>query len=81
MSSVKELLRHTIELLSEEEAQQILTFVQNLQKQSNVSWTLRRLASDPAFQVPPEGLGIFPVVKPIEGKGIAASKLLVEDRR
>lgn len=81
MSSVKESLHNTIELLSDEEARQLLEFAQRLQKKSGISLTLRRLASDPAFRVPSEGSGTFGVVEPIQGKGIAASRLLVENRR
>jgi len=81
MGSVKELLRNTIELVSDEEARQLLEFIQRLRKKDEVSPTLKRLASDPAFKIPSEGSGGFPVVEPIRGKGIPASKLLVEDRR
>ena len=81
MDSIKESLHNTIELLSDEEARQLLGFVQRLQKENGVSLTLRRLASDPAFKIPSEGSGTFRVVEPIQGKGIAASRLLVEDRR
>jgi hypothetical protein len=79
MNSVKELLRNTIEMLSEEESRQILEFVQHLKK--GIPPTLQRLANDPAFKIPPGGLGAFPVVEPIQGKGVAASVLLLEDRR
>lgn len=84
MHSGKALLRNMIELLSEEESQQLLEFAQRLQKgkQGNdVPLTIRRLASDPAFKVPAGGCGVFRDVMPIQGRGIAASRLLVEDRR
>ncbi len=81
MGSVKESLYKAIELLSDEEARQLLEFAQRLQKKSGISLTLRRLASDPAFRIPSEGSGAFHVVEPVQGKGIAASRLLVEDRR
>lgn len=81
MSSVKESLRDMIELLNDEEARQILELVQHLQKRNDVSLTLRRLARDPSFKVPSEGSGAFRHVEPVQGKGIAASRLLVESRR
>ncbi|HAZ32018.1 MAG TPA: hypothetical protein DCY61_04930 [Dehalococcoidia bacterium] len=81
MTSVKESLRSTIEVLSDEEARQILEFIQRLRTTSDVSATLRRLAIDPSFEVPSEGFGDFSIVEPIRGKGIPASRLLVEDRR
>lgn len=49
--------------------------------EDNVSLRLKRLASDPSFRIPSEGAGGFRPVKPIQGKGIVASKLLVESRR
>lgn len=81
MSSVKESLHNTIELLSEEEANQILKLMQQLRKSSDLSSTLRRLAYDPAFEIPSNESGDFRIVEPIPGKGITASRLLVEDRR
>lgn len=81
MSSVKESLYKAIELLSDDEARQLLEFAQRLQKKSGISLTLRRLASDPAFEIPSEGTGAFRVVEPIRGKGIPASRLLVGNRR
>jgi hypothetical protein len=79
MNSIKELLHSTIEQLSDEEARQILELAEDLKK-SNVSLTLRRLAIDPAFKVPSEVVEVFRAVEPIQGKGIAASRLLVKDR-
>lgn len=80
MSSIKESLHNTIELLSDQEARRVLEFAQCLWKKSDVSLTLKRLASDPTFKVPAEGVGAFHVVVPIQSKGIPASRLLVEDR-
>ena len=81
MSSIKESLHDTIELLSDKEARQLLEFAQCLRKKTASSPTLKRLAGDPAFKVPLEGIRAFQVVVPAQGKGIAASKLLVEERR
>jgi hypothetical protein len=80
MKSVKESSRSAIEL-SEEESREILEFTQHLQKKSHISLTLRRLADDSAFKIPSGGTWAFPVVEPMQGKSIAASKLLVENRR
>ena len=81
MSSIKELLHNTIEQLSDEETRQLLEFAQCLRRKDSFSLSLKRLADDPAFEVPLEASGAFRVVEPIQGKGIAASKLLVEERR
>ena len=81
MISVKESLQHMIEQMSDEEARQLLEFVHHLQQRRGVSLTLKHLASDQIFKIPGSGVGDFHVVEPIHGKGIAASKLLVDDRR
>jgi len=81
MSSIKESLHNTIDQLSDEEAHQLLEFAQCLRRNNGASPTLRRLTSDPAFKLPSEVHGVFRVVEPIQGKGIAASRLLVKERR
>ena len=81
MNSVKELLQHMIERMSDAEARQLLELAQHLQHRRDDSLTLKRLAADPTFKVPGSGAKNFHVVEPIYGKGIAASKLLVDDRR
>lgn len=81
MSSAKETLRKTVDLLSDEEARQVLEFTQRLRDRHGGSQTLRRLAHDAAFHVPAQAPSGFRAVKPIQGKGIAASRLLVKDRR
>jgi hypothetical protein len=81
MNSVKESLQQMIEQMSDEEARQMLEFAHRLQQRHDVSLTLKRLATDPVFEVPGSEVGAFHVVEPIRGKGIAASRLLVDDRR
>lgn len=79
--AVRESLHNTIELLNAEEARQVLEFAQRLQKKRDVLPTLKRLGGDPTFKIPSEGISVFRVVQPVAGKGIPASRLLVEDRR
>ena len=81
MSSVKEALHHSIERLSDEEAHQALAFIQQLREQRDVASILRRLAYYPAFRLPADTQGGFRVVEPLQGKGIPASRRLVEERR
>lgn len=81
MQSVKEALYSTIQSLGDEEARQMLEFAKRLREKPIIPPTLQRLASDPAFRIPSARAAVFRVVQPIDGKGIAASKLLVEDRR
>ena len=81
MNSVRELLLTTVELLDEDEAHQTLKFVQVFLEKREVSLTLKRLAGDANFKIPPGGIGKFPVVQPLQGKGVAASRRLLEDRR
>ena len=46
------------------------------------AWShLQRLGNDPAFKLPAKEGGAFPEVKPVQGKGIDASQLLMRDRR
>jgi hypothetical protein len=81
MNAVKELLRHMIEQMSDAEARQLLELAQHLQHRGEASLTLKRLATDPAFNAPGNGVRAFRTVEPIQGKGIPASKLLVDNRR
>lgn len=81
MNSVKATLHDTIELLSEKEARQIMKFAQILRNKKGASLTLKRLSIDPAFKMPAEKTKAFRSVEPIHGKGIPASRLLIEDRR
>lgn len=81
MKFAKEVLRQTVDTLSDEEARQILEFAQRVRQGKRRSPTLRRLAHDPAFHVPREGAAGFRAVRPVQGKGITASSLLVQERR
>jgi len=81
MLSVKESLRSTVELISDEEALRVLTFIEQIRKHPVRSATLKRLAGDPTFKVPPRKAGAFARVDPVEGKGAPASHMLLEDRR
>jgi hypothetical protein len=80
MNSVKELLQQVIERMSDVEARQLLECAQHLRHKRDDSLTLKRLAIDPPFKVPGNGARGFQVVAPIHGKGMAASRLLVDDR-
>jgi hypothetical protein len=81
MNTIKESLYSTIKTLDDEEARQLLEFTLRLRKRAAAPTTMMRLASDPTFKIPEEGMNALETVLPIKGKGIAASKLLVRDRR
>lgn len=81
MKSAKEALHQTIETLSEEEARQVLALTQHVRRGQRDSRTLRRLALDPLFSAPRQGITTFRMVTPVQGKGSSASKLLEQDRR
>jgi hypothetical protein len=81
MNSVKELLQQMIERMSDAEARQRWEFAQHLRHRRHDSLSLKRLAIDPAFKVPGSGARDFYVFAPIDGDGMAASRLLVDDRR
>jgi hypothetical protein len=49
MNSVKELLQHMIERMSDAGARQLLEFAQHLRHRRDDSLTLKRLATDSAF--------------------------------
>lgn len=66
---------------SNEKAHQISAGNRRLREKSRVTKTLKALACDTAFTVPPASSRKCPAVKPLKGKGIPASRLLVMDRR
>jgi hypothetical protein len=79
--SAKETLHKAVDLLNEEEARQILQVPRRLRKESGGAQTLKRLSQDVTFHVPASVSVGFRPVKPVRGKGVAASQLLVQDRR
>jgi hypothetical protein len=81
MDAVKELLWQMIEQMSDAEARQLLEFAQHLQPRRADLLTWKRLATDPTFKLPGDGVMAFRIVEAIQGKGIPASKLLVDNRR
>jgi len=81
MGSIKTLLYTTIDLLSEREAREILKFTRLLKEKKEVSSTLNKLAVDETFVLPTCRPKAFRIVKPVQGKGTPASRLLIEDRR
>jgi hypothetical protein len=81
MLSVKESLKATIDLLSDEEVRSLWKAVQQRRSQYATLPTLSRLSNDPGFSVPVTKAGRFRRVRPIRGEGIAASRLLAEDRQ
>jgi len=82
MSLVKESLYSVIEVLSDDEARRVLELIRQLRKKERgVSRTMKRLAVEPSFEMPAKAYRPFRSVEPARGTGIAASRLLVEDRR
>ena len=57
MLTVKESLRSTVDSISDEEALRVLTFIEQMRKHPGRSLTLKRLAGDSAFKVPPRKSG------------------------
>mgnify|MGYP001571258252 FL=1 len=64
-----------------EKGHQISAVTRRLREKSGVTKTLKALACDTAFTVPPASLRKCRAVEPLKGKGIPASRLLVMDRR
>ena len=81
MISVKDSLRSALDRLNEDEARQTLEYIQRFRMKQRVSPTLARLASDPTFKIPVRGTWAFRPVEPVRSRGIAASDLLIQDRR
>ena len=73
MQSIKESLRQKVELLSDEEARQILEFVQKLEGSKRDSRIQGRLANNAAITLPVNESTAFRVVQVIQGGGIPAS--------
>lgn len=89
MASAKESLREKVELLSEEEAREILDLITRREtglgspdKGKLTREAVRaRLAGRPGFRVPPEDAPPFRRFKPMKCPGVPASELLISDRR
>lgn len=83
MNSLRESLHHTVDLLTEEEAGEVMDLIRNIRSRAreSESATLRRLAGDPAFKLPADGFKPFGPVEPAAGQGQTAADLLIEDRR
>ena len=79
MSAIKESLYQTIDQLNEGELLQVLEFAHKINKASEMSQIKTSLANDPALKVPADNS--FRKVKPLCGKGISASELLLRDRK
>lgn len=79
MSAIKESLYQTIDQLNEGELLQVLEFAHKINKASEISQIKTSLANDPAITVSADNS--FKKVKPVCGKGISASELLVRDRK
>ena len=79
MSAIKESLYQTIDQLNEGELLRVLEFAHKINKASEISQIKTSLANDPAIKVPTDNS--FRKVKPVCGKGISASELLLKDRK
>ena len=79
MSAIKESLYQTIDQLNEGELLQVLEFVHKINKASEMSQIKTSLANDSAIKFPADNN--FRKVKPVCGKGISASELLLKDRK
>ncbi len=81
MKTAKKILHSKIDQMTDEEASRILESDQRFQDSCGIPQTLRRLAHDASFIVPTDASKGFAAVNPIQGKGIAASEVLIRDRR
>jgi hypothetical protein len=81
ISQVKQSLYETLERLDDDKARLLLVCAKSLEQQDDKSALLKRLTRHPAIRVPDDETFAFPAVEPIQGGGIPASRLLIEDRR
>ena len=78
MSSVKQMLKESIEALSDEEARYLLAIAKDLVANRARGRVRESILEDVRFPSIPRS---FENVEPIRGKGKPASELLVEERR
>lgn len=81
MSSLKQDLYATIDLLTDEEASQTLRFVAELKVRRILDKTPDSLGDDSAFRLPLSIHRAFSSIDPVRGSGADASRMLIEDRR
>ena len=81
MGSVKDVLRQSIEKLTEKDARKTMEYVQRLGRRAGPAGVWDLLSENPTIRIPADGPGGFPPFRPIEGTGAPASRLLIEDRR
>ncbi len=79
--SAKEMLYERIRDLTEEEAQQVLDESFSVKKLDPKQALWERLSKISGIRVPKGGFKPFRHVEPLEGEGIPASQMLLEDRR
>ena len=81
MSAIKQTLIKQIEGMSDSDARQILRLTRKWNREKNGDRAFRELMKDPAIRMPKNLTREFKKIKPLRGKGIPASKLLIADRR
>jgi hypothetical protein len=81
MASTREQVREALEQKSDEEADEILTFVRQIERRRDAERIFERLRGHPSFRVPPPGWRCFRRFEPIEVSGKPAPEMLIEDRR
>ncbi|MBI3913723.1 MAG: hypothetical protein HY327_06005 [Chloroflexi bacterium] len=79
MTLEKELLRNSIDSLTDEQAHALLHWLDRMKSKAPGSTTLRNIANDPGIKIPSQTK--FRDVTPIKVKGIPISELLIKDRR
>ncbi len=79
MTPEKELLRTSVDSLTDEQARDLLRWIERMKSQTPVSTSLRNIVNDPGIKIPIQTK--FRDVKPIKVKGIPVSELLIKDRR
>ena len=81
MSLIKESLHHSIDLMSDAEAETLLIFVRAFHQKNKGSGFSPSVSPAEIVQVPVSEVKIFKAVNPVSGKGASASSLLIAERR
>lgn len=80
MASSLDTPRETVASLSENEAAMTLDYLRRLRSRRAETGFAELLAGDPAIRMPGAPCERLPEVQPVNGAGIPASEMLVQDR-
>lgn len=81
MESAKKALEERISHLDEQEAAQVLDFIEHLSRRQEEDEVWRSLGENPTFRLPASRYPRFPPITPLKLEGGSASEMLIRERR